>query len=215
MNTDLYYLIQEPKNPSANNPAILLLHGFGSNEEDLFSFASELPEEYYIISARAPQDLQPYGHAWFPIVFDYMGNKTINPQEVFEAREILKKFIEDLLEKYPIDPKNFNLVGFSQGAILSYLLAFSYPEKFNKVVALSGYFKPEFMSEQQDVKAYEHLQFFVSHGLADQVIAFEDGKEATKVLEKLQIPYEFHQYPIGHGVSPQNFFDFKKFLEKK
>lgn len=53
------YLIQEPKVKKEKNPLILLLHGYGSNEEDLFSFASELPEDYYVISARAPYPVPP------------------------------------------------------------------------------------------------------------------------------------------------------------
>ena len=53
----LQYLIKEPKIKLDKNPLLLLLHGYGSNEEDLFSFANELPDNYYIISARAPYDL--------------------------------------------------------------------------------------------------------------------------------------------------------------
>ena len=50
----LHHLVRAPKIILDKNPLLLLLHGYGSNEEDLFSFASELPEEYYVISARAP-----------------------------------------------------------------------------------------------------------------------------------------------------------------
>ena len=49
---NLYYLVQEPKIKLDKNPLLLLLHGYGSNEEDLFSFASELPNEYYAASGR-------------------------------------------------------------------------------------------------------------------------------------------------------------------
>ena len=67
---NLYYLVQEPKIKHDKNPLLLLLHGYGSNEEDLFSFASELPQDHYVISVRAPYDLQPYGYAWYAIHFD-------------------------------------------------------------------------------------------------------------------------------------------------
>ena len=49
MNLSLEYKIREPKVVLAENPVLILLHGYGSNEADLFSFASELPEHYYII----------------------------------------------------------------------------------------------------------------------------------------------------------------------
>ena len=73
MNLD--YLVQEPKIKHDKNPLLLLLHGYGSNEEDLFSFATELPQDHYVISVRAPHNLQPYGHAWYAIYFDADENK--------------------------------------------------------------------------------------------------------------------------------------------
>ena len=70
MNLSLEYKIQEPKIKLDKNPLLLLLHGYGSNEADLFSFASELPDKYYIVSARAPYDLQYGSYAWYAINFD-------------------------------------------------------------------------------------------------------------------------------------------------
>ena len=72
---DLHYLIQQPKSIQEQNPILILLHGYGSNEKDLFSFATELPQDHYVISVRAPYDLQPYGHAWYAIHFDADENK--------------------------------------------------------------------------------------------------------------------------------------------
>ena len=64
---DLFHKIREPKIPSEKAPLLIMLHGYGSNEEDLFAFAEELAGEFFIISVRAPLDLQPYGHAWYEI----------------------------------------------------------------------------------------------------------------------------------------------------
>ena len=75
MNLSLEYKIREPKIKLDKNPLLLLLHGYGSNEEDLFSFATELPDEYYIISARAPYDMQYGSYAWYAINFDADENK--------------------------------------------------------------------------------------------------------------------------------------------
>ena len=70
MKLSLEYLIREPKVTLEKNPVIVLLHGYGSNEADLFSFATELPENHYIISARAPYDMQYNSYAWYAINFD-------------------------------------------------------------------------------------------------------------------------------------------------
>ena len=53
-----------------NAPLMIMFHGYGSDENDLFSFASELPESLFIISVKAPYAMQPYGNAWYAINFD-------------------------------------------------------------------------------------------------------------------------------------------------
>lgn len=211
----LQYLIKEPKVILDKNPLLLLLHGYGSNEEDLFSFASELPDNYYIISARAPYPLPPYGNAWYAIDFDANMNKFSNDEQAIESRDLIVAFIDELLDKYPIDPTNVNLIGFSQGAILSYAIALSYPEKVNKIVALSGYFNQNIMKDGYENNDFSNLKFFVSHGSVDQVIPVEWARKNPEVLNLLKVSNEYHEYNVGHGVAPQNFYDFKNFLENK
>ena len=211
---NLYYLVQEPKIKHDKNPLLLLLHGYGSNEEDLFSFASELPNDSYVISVRAPYDLQPYGHAWYAIHFDADENKFSDNVQAKQSVELIAGFIEEVVKQYPIDAKNVTLIGFSQGAILSYATALTYPEKISKVVALSGYLNQEILPEVIDTKAISHLKFFVSHGSVDQVIPVDWARKAKPALENLGLEVEYQEYPIGHGVSPKNFFDFKNWLQR-
>jgi len=211
---NLHYIVQEPKIKHDKNPLLLLLHGYGSNEEDLFSFATELPQDHYVISVRAPHNLQPYGHAWYAIHFDADENKFSDNEQAKESVQIIASFIDEIIKQYPIDSKNVNLIGFSQGAILSYATALTYPEKIAKVVALSGYFNQEIVPENIDTNAISHLKFFISHGSVDQVIPVEWARKAKPALENLGLEVEYQEYPIGHGVSPKNFFDFKNWLLK-
>jgi phospholipase/carboxylesterase len=211
---NLYYLVQEPKIKHDKNPLLLLLHGYGSNEEDLFSFASELPQDHYVISVRAPYDLQPYGHAWYAIHFDEDENKFSDNVQAKQSVALIADFIDEVVKQYPIDTKNVTLIGFSQGAILSYATALTYPEKVTKVVALSGYFNQEIIPEVIDTKAISHLKFFISHGSVDQVIPVEWARKGKPALENLGIEVQYQEYPVGHGVAPQNFFDFKNWLQK-
>jgi len=210
----LHYLVREPKVILEKNPVLILLHGYGSNEEDLFSFATELPEEYYVISVRAPYDLQPYGHAWYAIYFDADENKFSDDEQAKTSRVSIANFIDCLCEKYPIDSTNVTLIGFSQGAILSYATALSYPEKVNRVVALSGYLNEKVLAEGFQNKAIGNLKFFISHGSVDQVIPVDWARKAKPFLENLGLDVTYKEYPVGHGVAPQNFFDFKNWLEK-
>jgi len=214
MKSNIEYLIREPKIKKEKNPLLLLLHGYGSNEEDLFSFASELPEEYYVVSARAPYDLQPYGHAWYAITFDADQNKFSDDDQAIESRDLIARFINELVAELPIDSENVTLIGFSQGTILSYAVALSYPEKIKRVVALSGYLNEGILASGYETKDFKNLKMFVSHGTQDQVIPVDWARKAPEALKNIGIEVDYKEYPIGHGVSPQNFHDLKNWLER-
>lgn len=212
MNLSLEYKIREPKVILDKNPLLLLLHGYGSNEADLFSFAPELPNEYYIISARAPYDLQYGSYAWYAINFDADQNKFSDNNQARISRDIIADFIDELVANYPIDANDVNLIGFSQGSILSYAVALSYPEKINKVVAMSGYINLEIVAEDYLKNDLSKLKIFASHGTVDQVIPVDWARKTPAILEKLGIAITYKEYPVGHGVAPQNFYDFKNWL---
>ena len=212
MNLSLEYLIREPKIKQEKNPLLLLLHGYGSNEADLFSFASELPDEYYIISARAPYDLQYGSYAWYAINFDADQNKFSDFEQAKVSRDLIATFIDELIKTYPIDVKNITLVGFSQGSILSYAVALSHPEKVKNVIALSGYISEPIFEENYKNNNFSNLRVFASHGTVDQVIPVEWARKTKPFLDNLGIESTYKEYPVGHGVAPQNFYDFKNWL---
>lgn len=213
MNLSLYHLVREPKVKKEKNPLLLLLHGYGSNEEDLFSFAQELPDEYFVISARAPYPLPPYGNAWYAIHFDADENKFSDNDEARASRDLIANFIDELVATYPIDAENVTLIGFSQGSILSYSVALSYPEKVQCVVALSGYLNLDIVKENYQSNDISKLKFFISHGTVDQVIPVDWARKAPEFFKSLGLDVVYKEYPVGHGVAPQNFYDFKNWLE--
>lgn len=212
MELSLYHLVRAPKIKKEKNPLLLLLHGYGSNEEDLFSFASELPEEYFVVSARAPFDLSYGSHAWYAINFDADENKFSDIGQARASRDIIVRFIDELVANYAIDAENVTLIGFSQGCILSYAVALSYPEKVRRLVALSGYWNPEIAVDDYLENDFSKLRIFASHGTVDQVIPVEWARKSIPALQVLGITIVFKEYMVGHGVAPQNFFDFKHWL---
>ncbi|WP_457610249.1 alpha/beta hydrolase [Lutibacter sp.] len=211
----LQYIVREPNTQSNNTSLLILLHGYGSNEEDLFSFATELPENLLIVSARAPQSLGFGSYAWYTINFTADQGKFSDIPEAIEARDKIATFINEIQERYHIPPNKTFLLGFSQGTILSYAVALNYPEKVQKIIALSGYINPELLPEDINEKNYTDLDFFISHGNVDQVIPVEWAKKAPEFLNTLKIINSYREYPVGHGVAPQNFFDFKKWIEER
>ena len=62
---------------------------------------------------------------------------------------------------------------------------------------------------------FSNLKIFASHGTADQVIPVEWARKSPAILEGLGIKTTYKEYPIGHGVSPQNFYDLKSWLLEK
>lgn len=214
MDLSLYHLVREPKVKLEKNPLLLLLHGYGSNEEDLFSFAAQLPDEYFIVSARAPYSLPPYGNAWYAITFDNDMNKFSDDKQAIESRDLIVKFIDELIATYPIDKDNVTLLGFSQGSILSYAVALTYPEKIKRVAALSGYLNMDIVGKSLHAEDVTKVKFFISHGVVDQVIPVEWARKAPEFLKGLGVDVSYHEYNSGHGVAPQNFYDLLNWLNK-
>lgn len=211
----LDYLVREPKIAIENPPLLIMLHGYGSNEHDLFSFANELPDELLIVSAKAPLTLMPNSHAWYTIHLDNIEGKFSDIPEAIKARDIIAQFIDELKTTYKVDANNTFLLGFSQGTILSYAVALNYPEKVQHIVALSGYINDELSPETFDDTKYTNLDFFISHGTVDQVLPLEWAQNAPPFLNNLGIQNSYKEYPVGHGVAPQNFYDLKEWIAER
>ncbi|WP_417291217.1 alpha/beta hydrolase [Corallibacter sp.] len=207
--------ITRPSTLKENAPLLIMCHGYGSDENDLFSFASELPEELFIISVRAPYPLEPYGNAWYAINFDAEQGKWSDDEQAKTSRDAIATFIEEACNAYPVNKNNVSLLGFSQGTILSYAVALTYPEKIKNIVALSGYINPNIIPDNPQDYDYSQLNFYCSHGSVDQVIPVDWARKAPKFLDALSIKHTYSEFPVGHGVAPQNFYELKDWLVSK
>lgn len=210
-NLSLQHVLR-PSQLEGKAPLILMLHGYGSDENDLFSFASELSKDYLIVSAKAPQQMLPYGNAWYDINFDAQGGKFTNDEQAIASRELISTFIDEIVTEYHADADNVTLLGFSQGAILSYAVALSYPAKVNKVVALSGYIHSSIYKSGYEDNDFSNLKIYASHGNVDQVIPVEWARKNKPFLDELGINNQYSEFPVGHGVNPDNFREFKEWL---
>lgn len=189
-----------------------MLHGYGSNEADLFSFADELPDDLFIVSLRAPIRLQMGGYGWYEIHWGNTSGKFSDDDQAIDSRERIANFIDEAVATYPVDPDNVTLVGFSQGCILSYAVALSYPEKVKNVIGLSGYLNRDILKENFEKRDFSHLSIYSSHGTADQVIPVKWARLTAPFLDSLGIANVYSEYPVGHGVAPQNFTELRKWL---
>ena len=209
----IQYLERKPRIQQYRNPLIVLIHGYGSNEADLFSFAEDLPDEFHVVSVQGIHALAPDMYAWYEIDFVNMEKFNNVPQGI-ESRNQLVEFIDGFTTENQLDKENVWLCGFSQGAILSYAIALNFPEKVKHIACLSGYPEPNFIGEFNLELDYSQLDFFISHGVDDMVIPVEWGRKGKPILDELGIKNEYHEYRSGHGIVPQNYWDLMSWMKK-
>ena len=204
----MIYELRKPKqvDPDQTYPVLFLMHGIGSNEQNMLSLVDGLEESFYVFSIRG-QLSQPPGYAFFTI--EGYGKPH---REVFDdGVNKLTSFIDYACEQYPLDVSRVYLLGFSQGAILAMTLGLTLGNRIKGIVALSGYI-PAFVKEEYKLKNVEQLSLFISHGEMDQILPFEWGKANNELFNELGADVTFKTYPEGHTVSHQNHKDFTNWL---
>jgi phospholipase/carboxylesterase len=208
-----FHLIKKSCLIDVPSPLLIMAHGYGSNENDLFSFSRDLPDKLTIVSIRGDVNIQNIGYAWYDINIEFNGNKTYDIEKAIESRDKVADCIEKCTEIYNTDKNNVTLLGFSQGSILVNAVALTYPEKVKNVIAFSGVVDPNIISLSS--KSLKNLSFYISHGTLDQVLPYNLSKESLKFLEKNNLNFIFEDFPVGHGVSPENFKSMLSWLTKK
>ena len=114
----------------AGRPLLVLLHGYGSHEGDLFGLAPGLPLSPVIASLRAPLRSGP-GHAWFPL----SGETPLD--ELGELVDDSARAILDWLDT--TDNTSVGVLGFSQGGAMALQLLRLAPTRFRYAVVLAGF----------------------------------------------------------------------------
>lgn len=192
----------------SNAPLLVMLHGYSSNEADLFSFSSLIANDYHVVSLQAPLSLG-IGYAWFPIHFEENMERWTSPQEAQKAIEYVNSFLTYYTEKYDINNSNVTLLGFSQGAMLSYSVGLA-NINVSAIAALSGYLDPRVVSFVNAKKA-----IYVSHGIQDMVVPYAWAEQSVSVLKKNGYQPTFLSYQQGHGVNQDNLTSLIQWLQRQ
>ena len=207
----LVHLVREPLVKEAQPPLLILLHGFGSNEEDLYGMVSYLDKRFLIVSARAPNILGPQSYGWFDVNFTPRGS-DINPAQAEESRQKLIHFIDEVVKAYGANPKQVYLMGFSQGAIMSASIALTRPDLVAGAVLMSGRVLPEIQPSMASPEQLQGLSFLVVHGTFDNVLPIQNGRASREILSSLPVQMTYHEYPMGHEVSHESITDVANWL---
>ncbi|MCI0708362.1 MAG: alpha/beta fold hydrolase [Ignavibacteriae bacterium] len=191
-------------------PTLILLHGRGTNEDDLLGLAPYLDPRFLIISARAPFQFSMGGWTWYEIL--EVGSP--HPRQFQESYNKLVQFLADLKQHYPVDPSKIFFLGFSMGTVMSFAMALTKPQEIAGVIAHSGY-APENTHLNFTMEKLQNTSFFVAHGVRDPVIPVHFGRRAKELLSSANADLTYREYPIAHQISEESLSDLSSWLRQR
>ncbi len=149
----------------------VFLHGYGSNEEDMGGLARRAALKGTLVGYRAPIVMTTGRYAWFPVSFSNEGSKYDDTKVALAAEQVIKELEH---EHTPVQ-----LMGFSQGGMLSLYVGLLRPDLVSRVVVLSGAGP---LPPTSDAKPFPKV--FMAHGSADQVILIDRAHAVRDELIK-------------------------------
>jgi len=177
---------------------LLMIHGFTGDENSMWVFARDLPTHYWIVAPRAPHTTTPGGYSWRPLQAHDYGRPSL--EQLRPAAEALIKLVDAYQLSAKIDANVFDVIGFSQGAAMSNLLTFLYPERIRKTGILAG-FVPSGLDELVAQRPLAGKPFFVAHGTKDETVPVDRARASIEILEQAGAQVTYCEDEVGHKVS--------------
>lgn len=208
MNATPTVLWSRPESERAGTPLLVIFHGYGADEADLFSLADQLPTEFTFASVRAPLQAGP-GYSWFPLSNDLSYSVTA----VTEAASAVEHWIDALRDNHT----SVSLLGFSQGMCMATSLLRHRPSNYAAVVGLSGFVVDAQGDPYFDDAAVAAVkpEIFWGRDQADPVIP-QEAVEATNTWMHGHAKLTKVLYTgIWHGINAQEISHVGEFLQYK
>ena len=182
---------------------LVLMHGVGSNEQDLFGLAPYIPETFHVVSLRAPYRMGPNANAWFEFGVNPDGSRTIDEEQEIASRALVVQTVEALTRQLNVPASRVIVGGFSQGGIMSLSVLLTKPELVAGAMALHSRLLPEVLSQIAPASAFAGKQLWVSQGLQDNVIPVANGHFIVKQVEPLGLNLTYREFEGAHEIRPQ------------
>ena len=193
--------------PSQNPKRLLLLiHGYKGDENSMWVFARDLPAAYWMIAPRAPHSAETTGYTWRPLpnIDPSTGSGQDTGQPSFDQLRSPARAVIRLVDAYQasvgIEANQFDVMGFSQGAVTCSVLAFLYPQRVRKVAILAG-FIPSGLEEFVPSRPLNGKSFFVTHGTKDETVSVDRARSSIAILERAGADITYCEDGVGHKVS--------------
>lgn len=218
-------LAQEPKQDSLyyhikraadlkNEVLLILLHGYGSNEEDLMGLSEVFPENYTIVSPRATYMLQPGAYQWYQSN-SVNGKYDGDTAQLKTSRDLIGHLVTKLQKNLSIEPERTFIAGFSQGANMSYQVGLMISGLCNGVGIFSGTLLE---SGKAGIIKNKNtgLGIFVGHGTKDNRISYDAASQSVNWLKERHFNTDFHAYQqMTHSISEREISDFVEFIQRR
>ena len=192
----------------AGRPLLVLLHGYGADENDLFGLVPYLPDAFAVAAVRAPLS-PPWpspGYSWYPIE----GLETRDATRTTDAASRLLHWLDAVAPA----PAVVGLLGFSQGAAVALQAMRLAPERFAFAVNLSGYATPGEMPRDAEL-AERRPPVFWGRGTSDDVIPEHLVAHSIDWLPR-HVESSGRVYQgLTHSVSESELEDVRVFLDKQ
>lgn len=186
----------------AGSTLVIVMHGLGSHEGDLFQLAPYLPADLTIAALRAPI---PYGGGW--AWFDAGSQLSTDQTAIDASSRAVLAWLDEQAEEFA----NVGLLGFSQGGAMSLQLLRHAPTRFRFVIQLSGFIAA---GGHDGDAAIEPIPAFFGYGDSDDVIADEaTSRTITWMIDHLDV--ELHEYRMAHSIVEAELADVVAFLGRQ
>lgn len=208
MSGPLAFRLREPA--AEPEGALVLLHGRGADEHDLFPLLDALDPQRRLVGAtpRAPLAVPPGGAHWY--VMRELGYP--DPPTFVQGVDQLGAWLAAFARETGVPPERTILGGFSQGAVMTYALGLGAGRpRPAALVALSG-FMPSVPGYDLDVATAPPVA--IGHGTYDSVIGVEWGRAAKAALERAGVSVIYRESPLPHAVDPQFLPQLASWLEQ-
>jgi phospholipase/carboxylesterase len=175
------------------HPAVVMLHGYLGDENVMWTFEQTVPDHWLKIAPRAPL-VDGRGYTWHPHHLDAAWPTF---EQYVTPVSLVKNLLDALPETYGADPDRIYLMGFSQGAALSYATTVTHPGCAAGIAGLVG-FMPEGIEKHLPAAPLLHLPVFIAAGIADKTIPLEKGRHSRDLAEEGGAWVDYHEFDTGH-----------------
>ncbi|MDP5240147.1 alpha/beta fold hydrolase [Uliginosibacterium sp. 31-16] len=206
-----YHLRRPATPPSHRPPLLVLLHGKGANEENLFELAQYFDPRFMVISLRAPHEMAPGYYRWYERTETAQGS-IFDEAEIEASRLWLIQAINDAVMALGADPHQVHILGFSQGGAMALALALTAPRHLRSVVSIAGRLLAASAPFAAPAEAMNHLTLLIQHGTQDEMVPYAESVAACALFAELGVKLGFKEYGAGHTISPAMLKDALDFL---